>query len=91
MTRNQESREFDNFKMIMAHPIYDLAEITMEIANQESRYCNFDELGYMILHPKYDITKFITGEADIIYTVTEISTGEKLTFAVTSCELPPGY
>ena len=89
--RNGESTDINTFRMRFVHPIYDLAKIAMEIVNQESKYCNFDELGYMIVYPKYDITKFITGEADIIYIIEDISTKNKFKFAVKSCELPPGF
>ena len=81
----------DDFNVIVVHPLYNLAEIATEIVNQESSYCHFDVLGYMILHPSYNIDQTITGEGNTIYTVTEVSTGESLTFAVRSCPLPPGY
>jgi len=91
MNRGEEELNFKNFKTILIHPIYDLAEIAMEIVNQERLYCNFDEIGYMILYPEYDVTKFIRGEGDIIYTITERATNQSLRFAVRSCSLPPGY
>lgn len=91
ITRGGEGREFNEFRMHLISPIYDFAKIGMEIANQESRFCNFDELGFMILYPNFDVTKFITGDADIIYVIKEVSTDQKFTFAVRSCTLPPGY
>ena len=89
--RDGESTDINTFRMRFVHPIYDLAKIAVEISNQESRYCNFDELGYMIVYPKYDITKFITGEADVIYTIEDISTKNKFKFAIRSCKLPAGF
>ncbi len=91
MARKGESRDFTEFRMHMASPIYDLAKIAMEIVNQEISFCNFDELGFMILNPKYDIIKFTTGEADVIYVLTDLQTDQKFTFAVRSCKLPEGY
>jgi len=91
ISRKGEARDFNEFRMNLVHPIYNLAKISMEIVNQEIRFCNFDELGYMILHPEFDITKFITGESDIIYTLKEVSTDQTFTFAVKSCTLPAGY
>ncbi len=84
------SKEFNSFKIQVMHPIYKLAEITNEIVNQEAQFCNFDNLGYMTLYPDYDITKFETGNADIIYTVKDRNSGNDFTFAVKSCPLPPG-
>jgi len=91
MSRKGEIRDFNEFVMHMVHPIYDLAELSMEIVNQEASYCNFDYLGYMILHPRYDITKFKTGDSDIIYKVTEVNTDETFTFAIRGCVLPSGF
>ena len=91
ISRKGDVRDFNEFRMNLVHPIYNLAKISMEIVNQEIRFCNFDELGFMILHPEYDITKFITGESDIIYTIKEVSTDQTFTFAVKSCTLPAGY
>ncbi len=91
IAREGEAREFNEFRMYLISPIYDFAKVAMEIVNQESRFCNFDELGFMILYSNLDVTKFITGDADIIYTIKEVSTEQKFTFAVRSCTLPPGY
>ncbi|MEK6914594.1 MAG: hypothetical protein AABW83_02980 [Nanoarchaeota archaeon] len=89
--RKEEVREFSEFRMNLVHPIYEFAKISMEIVNQEIRYCNFDELGFNILHPKYDVRKFITGDSDIIYNIKDVETGEQFKFAVKSCTLPVGF
>ncbi len=91
LTRKEEVRDFESFKMVMAHPIYNLAEIAITITNQESRYCNFDELGYMVFYPEYDIKKFERGDSNIIYKITERATEQNFNFAIRSCPLPPGY
>jgi len=91
MSRKGEVRDFDEFVMHMVHPIYDLAKISMEIVNQEASYCNFDYLGYMIFYPRYDITKFKTGDSDIIYVVEDRNTNDKFRFAIRGCVLPSGF
>lgn len=92
MTREDKSREFDNFKISLIHPIYNLAEIAMEITNQESHYCNFDTLGYMIIYPDYDITKDETAaEPEThIYIIKDRKSNRELNFAVRSCAMPAG-
>ncbi len=90
MSKRDETREFKNFKMSLVHPVYDLAKIAMEIANQEAHYCNFDILGFMIIYPEYDADKFRTGDADIIYTLRETATNQKFKFAIRSCAMPAG-
>ncbi len=91
MTKRQETRSFDNFKSVITSPIHDLAEVAMEIANQEAKYCNFDILGYMIFYPEYDLDKFRPGEGDVIYQLRHIQTNERFVFAIRSCALPPGF
>ena len=91
ISRRGDVRDFNQFRMNLVHPIYELSKISMEIVNQEISYCNFDELGYNILHPQYDVQKFITGNSDIIYTLRDIETEESFVFAIKSCTLPPGF
>jgi len=89
--RSDESRNFKKFSMHLNSPIYNFAEIAMEIVNQETKYCNFDVISYMFLYPEYDITKFITGDSNIIYQITERATNQKFTFAVRGCVMPPSF
>jgi len=91
MTKREETRSFDNFKSIIANPINDLAEVAMEIANQEAKYCNFDTLGYMIFYPDYDLDKFRPGDGDVIYQLRHIQTNKRFMIAIRSCALPPGF
>jgi len=91
MTRNDETREFSEFKINLINPIYDLSQIAMEIANQESHYCNFNTVGFMMIYPEYDLDKFRTGDSDIIYTVKERSSNQEFKFAIRSCVLPAGF
>ena len=91
MSRQDKVREFNNFKTSFVHPLYNLAEVAIEIVNQEIRYCNFDILGYMIFYPEYDLDKFRPGEGDIIYQIKHIPTNKEFIFAVRSCALPPGF
>jgi hypothetical protein len=90
MSRDDKVQEFEDFQVNMIHPMYELAEIAMEIANQEIEFCHFDNLGFMIIYPQYDITKFETGNQDTIYSVKERKSGQELTFAIRSCVMPPG-
>ena len=93
MQRGDNVRSFSLFKINFIHPIYRLAEIAMEIVNQEARYCNFDILGFMIIYPQYDITKFRTGDSNTIYSIKESATEREygFTFAVRSCAIPAGF
>ncbi|MBS3078775.1 hypothetical protein J4218_01510 [Candidatus Pacearchaeota archaeon] len=89
--REDRTINFNNFKINMLHPIYDFADIAMEAANQQAKYCYFDSLGYMIINPSFDINETITGRSDRIYVLTERATEHRYQFALRSCPLPPGY
>jgi len=91
MTNGENSKEFDNYKISIVHPIYNLAKIAGEITNQEAQFCNFDTAGYMTIYPEYDITKFKTGNSDTIYIIKDRITGEEFNFAIRSCVMPPGF
>ena len=89
--KGEDIRKFNLFRVNLVHPVYSLAEVAMEIANQEAKYCNFDILGYMIFYPDYNLNKFRPGQGDVIYEIKEISTNQKFIFAIRSCALPPGF
>lgn len=89
--RRDEVTDYNNFRMNLVHPMYQFAKISTEIVNQEISFCNFDELGYNILHPQYDVQKFITGRSDIIYSIRDLETEEGFVFALRSCTLPAGF
>lgn len=88
--KNEDTRKFTEFKAGISHPIYDLAEIAMEVVNQEARYCNFDILGFMIIYPDYDADKIRLGDSNTIYILRDIPTGKEFTFAIRSCAMPAG-
>ncbi|MBD3252136.1 hypothetical protein GF386_00200 [Candidatus Pacearchaeota archaeon] len=90
MKNEEDKKEFEKFTMNLVHPMYNLAEIAMEIVNQEAKYCDFNAVGYMVLHNEFDIKRFITGDSNTLYTIEERASGQKFTFAVRSCVLPPG-
>lgn len=91
MTNGEDNREFDNYKVALVHPIYDLAKVAVEITNQEAQYCTFNTNGFMTIYPEYDITRFKTGNSDTMYIVKDRKTGEDFNFAIRSCVMPAGY
>ncbi|MDD5193638.1 MAG: hypothetical protein PHF67_03560 [Candidatus Nanoarchaeia archaeon] len=86
-----KNQEYENFNIVFENQIYDLTKIAMEIANQESEFCSFDILGFMITYPKYSLNKFITGDSDTIYSIKDRKTNQEFKFAIRSCVLPAGF
>ena len=89
--RNEETSTEKDFVIIFPSRIYDLAVVAQEITSQEARFCNFEQTGYMLLYPQFNINKFRTGDGEIIYTVEDRKTQEEFKFAVRSCVIPPGF
>lgn len=92
MSRGEaNTREFENFKIQILHPIYDLAKVSNEIVNQEAQFCTFNALGYMTIYPDFDITRFKTGDSDTMYKVRDRNSNQEFNFAIRSCPLPAGF
>jgi hypothetical protein len=86
-----EEVSISNFNAEITSPLYELVNVAMEIANQEARYCYFDNAAYGLMHPKVRITKEVMSDATKIYSVQDKETFKELTFAIRGCGLPPGY
>ncbi len=90
-TKNKQTSSQKDFAIVFPSRIYELEVVAQEITSQEARFCNFEQLGYMLLYPQINIDKFRTGDGDTIYTIEDRKTGEKFKFAVRSCVIPPGF
>lgn len=92
MVRGDNIRQFDNFKINLLSPIYDLGEIAIKIIDSKAKSCEFDYINHMILYPKYDILfEKTNGEDDVeIYTIIDLTTQKQFKFATRGCVIPPG-
>ena len=92
--KNKETRRFNSFKAAFNSPVYNLAVVALDIANQEAKFCNFEYLGYMIFHKEFNIDKKPVGSgenASKIYIIQDRYTGKKLNIAIRSCAIPAGF
>ncbi len=89
ISKGESVQSFKKFDFEVLSPLNELAGIAREIVNDESAYCNFEYVGYMILHPEYDLTKTNYKDSKI-YNVKDRKSGYNFKFAVRSCALPPG-
>jgi len=81
----------EKFKIIVSSRFYDLAIVAQEIINQEARLCNFEQQGFALFYPEFTITKFRTGDSDVIYTIKHKTTEEEFKFIVRGCVIPPAF
>jgi len=90
LTKTGETSKKEDFEVIVPSKFYDIALVVQEIVSKEAEYCQFEDLGYMLVYPEFNIDRFRTGDSIIIYTVKHRESKEKFRFAVRGCVLPPG-
>jgi len=90
VTRAEEARKFEKFNIQVVNPIYDLANVAIEIANNEANYCYFEYVGYMLLYPRWKIDVFSFSEGTRIYTITDKDSEKQMNVAIRSCVIPAG-
>ena len=85
-----DTRTFDSLSFEMVNPVYDLANVAIEIASQEAKYCYFEYVGYMVLYPQFDIRVHMMSDSTSIYTIKDKKSGKEMNIAIRSCAIPPG-
>lgn len=90
ITDRSTVRDYNEFSFTLKTPIYNLVDIAREIASQEAQFCYFEYAGYMILYPRYEITKRSISDSTSLYTVRDVPSHQALTFATRGCALPAG-
>jgi len=89
VNKGEETQTFDNFDLNIASKLYDLAKVAIDVVDQEARFCSFEYVGYMLVHPEYTIIKNTIGTELSIYEIEEKQSRQKLNLAVRSCAFPP--
>lgn len=90
ITKDGNSKSMNKIRLEVISPVYNLANVAVEIVNQEAKYCYFEYVGYMIYYPRFKIEKFAFSEGTKIYTLTDTKTNKEMNFATRSCVIPPG-
>jgi len=90
-TRQDVTRVFDSFVVVINSPLYDLARVANEIASQEAKFCYFEYVGYNILYTDFDIEKTTLSDSTKIYTIRHKKTGDVMNIAIRGCAIPAGF
>lgn len=85
-----EKRNIEKIEFEITNPVYNLALIAMEIADQEANYCYFEYLGYSNLYPRYQIEKFTMSDSTGIYKIRDNESGKEMSIAIKSCVIRAG-
>ena len=91
--KQDETRAFDNFKVEVQSPAYNLAIVAVEIASQEGdpEICHFDPVGYSLTYPRYKIELYNEmPDSTKIYTINDKKSKQFMRMATRSCTIPRG-
>ena len=89
--KKQTAVSFNQFKVNVKTPLYDLVMLASSISNYEARYGDSDTLTFMLYYPDIRIEKKVQSEGSTIYILTNKNSNEKFMFAARSIAWPPGY
>ncbi len=90
LTKDNETRNYHQFLFEQASPLFDLATVALTIASQEATYCNFDSVGYMMLHPQFTIKVNSLRDSTKIYSINDPTSHKEMEIAIRSCAMPEG-
>lgn len=87
ITEKENSETFEKVEFNVASPIYNLASVAIDIANEEERYCTFDDIAYMGHNRDVTINSFMMSDSTRIYTIKDKESGKIMNTAIRSCPL----
>ena len=90
LTKGELSASLDGNSISLQSPLYDMALVSNEIVSQESKFCYFENLGFMLTYSWISITKRDIGGETKIYSLKDKETGKTMRIAIRSCALPGG-
>jgi hypothetical protein len=82
-------KNYEEFQVKTASPLYELLDFANEIANQEAQYCYFNVNGFNSNYPQFNVKKEMIRDSKI-YTVKNKHSNQAFTFAIRSCAMPAG-
>jgi hypothetical protein len=91
LTRNDATRTFESFEVVVNSRLYDIAVIANEISSQEARFCYFEYVGYNVLYNDFDVRKAVLSDSTKVYTIKDKKTEEEMNIAVRGCAIPAGF
>lgn len=91
ITKEDDTRTYNQIKTEIINPIYDLGLVAIEIAANEAKYCYFEYVGYMVLYPRFDIRKTAMSDSTKIYSITHKKSQNTMNIATRGCAIPAGF
>lgn len=91
ITKEDTSRTFDKFDVLINSEIYNLLSIATSIVDYETTYGDSETTNYLNYYPNLKIEKIKLEDGVKIYKLTNVVTEEVFQFATRSLVWPPGY
>ena len=94
-TSNEQVVNIENFDTSINSPMYTFVSLTNEVLNQEvscnclQETCNADILKMDRENQDFQVKRFVTGNNEKVYTITEKDSGKEFNFAVRNCVRMP--
>ena len=90
ITEKENTRTFEKFEFDVASPIYNLASVAIDVANEERLNCYFEDFGYMERDTNVRVTRqWMSGSTSSVYTIKDEESGKIMNIAIRSCALTP--
>jgi len=90
ISSGETARAFTEFDIEVFNPAYDIARVASEISSQEAKYCNFEYVGYMMIHSWVKVEKTSLSEGTKLYKITDKKSNKFMNIAVRGCAIPAG-
>lgn len=90
ITKQDVKYEQEDLIVSVKSHLYDMSIIAQEIVSQEAEYCSFNNVGFMMINPKFELNNFRTSDLETIYRIKYKDSGEEFRFVIHSCVNPPG-
>ena len=87
--KKEDTARYENYEAIVLSPMYEQVFLAQEIANSETHFGDFDQVGYMLSDADTSIDKATRGD-NVIYILKDRPTNKRFYFAVRSYIMPPG-
>src|SRR3989344_8741399 len=83
--KNGVVQDINGFNTKVKSSLYDTGVVVNEILRQEAEYCNFENVGFSLLYPSFDIRRNGLSDGTKIYDIKYKLTGEEMILAVRGC------
>lgn len=93
--KNNQIISLNNFNTLVTSPIYTFVSIAIETSNQEvscncgEETCNADITAMNQDNLNFEISRFVSGKNEKVYTVIEIPSGKTFNFGIRNCVRMP--